>query len=270
MLKRHALVIVALLLGGIEQAEAMCAYLPRNGAASTSIPTRGSLYVYDGTLGSPTEHRQEVSWRGSVGVATEVKVSDTIVRIDYEGEPGSELIVNRVRYPLVPEWRAPTRAPRLLRYWHQLNRWTCSRTDSLRIEIDQPTAAIRARWTHEGKSTEWLFPAPGSASTSELELGKINCGGTTLPPSELRTGGHLELTAIRFDGSEVPVAGLPGFIFTAMLPVRGTDQEEEFVFHRAEAPKRSTEYVYASAVFVLLAGAVFALRRARERATKSM
>jgi hypothetical protein len=211
-----------------------------------------------------------VSWRGPAGSVTQTELADYVVRIDYEGLEGSELVVNGVDYPLVRDWRSPARAPRVIRYWHLQNHWACSSTDSLSIEIDQPTAAIRARWTHDGATTEWVVPAWGRAPAPVVELGKINCGGTTLPPAELRKGGRLELFAIRVDGSELPIAGLPKFIFTPMLPTIGFEQEEDFILDAPAEPERSGRYLYLLGGLALLVGAALALWRARERATKSV
>jgi hypothetical protein len=213
---RSALAMVVVLVFATPQrADAMCGSPRWVGTESSAVPTRGALYVYDDIL-EYKPHQQEVSWNGTPGVAVQSKVAKAVVRIDYAGVAGSELVVNGVAYRLTAEWRAPVETPSVVRWWHHEHKWTCSSSDTLNVEISQPTAAVRVRWTFEGETTETIVPARRSV----LELGKIDCGGTTLDPEELDTGGHLELTAIRVDGSEVPIRGLPATISTSMFTTR--------------------------------------------------
>lgn len=124
--------------------------------------------------------------------------------------------MNGVAYRLTADWRAPTDAPQVTKYWHREYEWTCSSEDTFNFEIDQATAAIRVRWTYRGDTTETIVPARGDV----LKLGKINCGGSTLDPAELHAGGHLELIAIRLDGTEVRIGGLPATVSTSMFTRR--------------------------------------------------
>ncbi len=199
--------VLSLVLATPQRADAMCAHPSWVGTESSSVPTKGSLYAYDEIVNHEA-YQHEVSWTGTPGVAVQTKVAKSVVRIDYSGPAGSELVVNRVAYRLISDWRAPAEAPRVADYWHREHRSTCSSEDTLNFEVDQPTAAIRVRWTFRGETTETIVPAERNV----LALGKINCGGTTLAPVELHAGGHLELTAIRLDGTEVRIRGLPGTI----------------------------------------------------------
>ncbi|HEY5921740.1 MAG TPA: hypothetical protein VIV11_08715 [Kofleriaceae bacterium] len=207
--------VFSLVLAIPQRAYAACAHPSWVGTESSSVPTRGSLYVYDEIV-EHRAHQHEVRWNGTEGVAVQTKVAKAVVRIDYSGPVGSELVVNRVGYRLTSDWRPPVEAPFVVKWWHHESEWTCSSSDTLNIEISQPTAAVRVRWTFRGDTTETIVPTEGNV----LELGKINCGGTTLDPDELRAGGHLELTAIRLDGSEVAIRGLPAKISTSMFTTR--------------------------------------------------
>ena len=181
-------------------------------AGPSGLPPQGSVFVYlegDGLeLGAPG--------------ATRTRISDTVTRVDYDLREGSDLVLlekyrgkifRQLQLPIDPNYRAPSTPPRVRDYWHQTYAWTCSSSDSIRIEIDQYVAAFRARWTFDGRTTEWILPPEDQT----LELGKINCGGTTLPPEQMRLGGHLQLIAIRFDGSEVVVEGLPSYLSSANM-----------------------------------------------------
>jgi hypothetical protein len=52
----------------------------------------------------------------------------------------------------------------------------------------------------------------GKRSENFVEVGSIACAETNVPRDQLDMGGHLELIAIRLDGSEIPVKGLPAEI----------------------------------------------------------
>jgi hypothetical protein len=119
-----------------------------------------------------------------------------------------------------PAWHAPAARPRVVQYWHHAMSWTCSSADGVMLQIDQKTAAFRVNWRFAGKKQrEWIVPARSSDDhLTVLELGKINCGATTIEPDELAQGGELSLTAIRFDGTEVPVEGLPPIVSTKQMP----------------------------------------------------
>jgi hypothetical protein len=199
-------VVSSVLLATAHRAGAECATPSWIGTESSSVPTRGSLYVYEERQGdSPDDQSREVqhdvTWTGIAGVAIQNQIARGVVRIDYAGSTGSVLVVNGVRYRLIADWRPPVEAPRILESWNRRSEWTCSYTDTMNIKLDQPTAAVRVRWTYRGRTTETIVPTKQNV----LVLGKINCGGMTLDPVELRVGGQLELFAIRLDGSEVPI-----------------------------------------------------------------
>ena len=206
-LSTFMVLVFSVVIGMPRRADAECAIPSWVGTESSAIPTRGSLYAYD-----VYAHNPNVSWKGTPGVNVQTKVASSIVRIDYSGSAGSELVVNGVAYRLTADWRAPADAPRVVAYRHLESKWTCSSQDTLNLEIDQPTAAIRVVWTFRGHTTETIVPAKRNV----LELGKINCAGTTLDPDELHAGGHLELIAIRPDRTEVQIRGLPSTISMSM------------------------------------------------------
>lgn len=208
------LLALAMIVAAERAADASCGCLPKLSPESGSIPLRGSLYLGDVHL----IERGEVSvrWIGTPGTATWT-VDDGVARLDYSGAEGSELVVmtfkryERARYKLESGWRAPTTAPRAIRFEHQESEWTCARTDALVIELDQPTAAVRVRWTHRDLTETLVLPTDG-----RVPLGLIGCCGTYISPAELHDGGALELVAIRVDGSEAPILGVPSFVSSDM------------------------------------------------------
>jgi hypothetical protein len=208
------LFVLAMIVAAERAADAACACLPKLSPESGSVPLRGSLYLGDVYL----IERGEVSvrWIGTPGEATWT-VHDGVARLDYSGPDGSELVVmtfkryERARYKLESGWRAPTTAPRAIRIEHEQSEWTCASTDALFIELDQPTAAVRVRWTHGDKTQTLVLPTDG-----RVALGLLGCCGTYISPDELHDGGALELVAIRVDGSEAPILGVASFVASDM------------------------------------------------------
>jgi hypothetical protein len=148
----------------------------------------------------------DVAWAAGHGHVTITKMSPTITRVDYEGSDGAVLRVENTSYTLSSQTLRP-RVPRVEKIRRIQGQWTCSSYDYLSIAYDAPTAAVRARWTRGGRVSEfWMV-----GYYNQVELGKVNCGGTTIPPSELDRGGSLELIAILFDGSEHLMTGIPHF-----------------------------------------------------------
>lgn len=226
----------------------MCAEPSWVGTASMDVPTRGVLFVYDEAGRWP-----EVRWVNGTGTASMTKLPASIedaeyvdvgksrrvlkalvLRVEYEGTAGARIVVNSRDYTLVSDWRAPIDAPRVTSFAHHQDSWTCSSSDSLELDIDQPTAAFRARWTFDGSTKEWVIPA----REARLSLGKLDCTGTTLPPDELENGGHLELHAIRLDGSEVRVAGLPTTLIAANMVQTGRTPEQSRREERERVDRR--------------------------------
>lgn len=226
----HLLAVLIGLAAAASTARADCARRAWVGTADASnVPHRGSLYVHDEMLTWTDEPALRIAWADPTraGTTTITRVGDRVARVDYEGPPGAALTLSLPysatdpsTYYLTDAWQPPRATPRALQYWHERSAWTCSNTDSLMIQLDQPTAALRVRWTHGGETVERIEAVHAEATKAVLELGKIDCGGTTIPPHELAAGGHLELVAIRFDGSEAVVRGLPSRISTADLLTR--------------------------------------------------
>lgn len=180
------------------------------------VPAKGSIYLYSEMLEAKTP-------AGPIKAFTQL--SDTVARIDYDTK-ADELELHSGAYDestvlqIDRHWKPPADAPRVIQIWHHAEQWTCSYADSVMLQIDQPTAAFRVRWTVPGKAMqEWIVPARTAAgNVNVLELGKIDCGGTTIDPAELAQGGHLALVAIRYDGSEIAVKGVPHELSFADLP----------------------------------------------------
>jgi hypothetical protein len=236
-MKLAALALATLAALAPGRAEAKCGTPSWIGTPTgTAIPAKGTLYLYDEGLkfGDP------VPAAGALKKKT--KISETVVQIDYEtkadelafGAPGDDPLVFDVR----PKWRAPEVAPRVLQYWHHVYRWTCSAADSVMLQIDQPTAAFRVRWKFANtKMREWIIPARTAAgNVNVLELGQIDCGSTTIDPAELAKGGELTVIAIRFDGSEVAVTGLPAVLSTQQMPTSEDGIKRAIAYQPGAAP----------------------------------
>ncbi|HEY5922287.1 MAG TPA: hypothetical protein VIV11_11480 [Kofleriaceae bacterium] len=212
----------------VSEARADCGFPQWMGTADgTAVPSRGSLYIYDESL-SLDDHaaqpRAEVTWSGGEqGSVRFTRVEDAVARLDYEGPVGATMTValrqwdETFAYQLVDWWKPSEIQPRVVHYWHNTDEWTCSWADSLMIQLDQRVAAVRARWTYNQRAVEWTLPPRTQGSKVVVELGKVNCGGATIPPEQLVEGGELELVAIRFDGSQIPITGLPKRISTTMI-----------------------------------------------------
>jgi hypothetical protein len=257
-----ALVGAVLVLPG--RAEADCGNPHWIGTpAGATLPPRGSLYVYD-------EHsKYDDTAPKSTPIVKRTKISDTVMRLDYDSK-ADELEIKLDDYDtppvynLDPKWRAPAALPRVLQYWHHVSEWTCSNADTVMIQIDQPTAAFRVRWQADGKPMqEWIIPArTGEDNRNVLELGKIDCGSTTIPPEEFAAGGTLTLFAIRYDGSEVVVTGLPPRMSTKDMvsSSNGIDQaigyfengEPVQPLPQAHTPRGTPEFPWT--VFVIVMG----------------
>nr|MBA2545168.1 hypothetical protein [Deltaproteobacteria bacterium] len=183
-----------------------------------TIPATGRLYVYDEGFA----YRGEKTLGGPI--VRQTRLSETVLQLDYVTK-ADELELADDYEPTIlqvnPSWKAPTTAPRVIQYWHHKSEWACSHSDSLMLQIDQPTAAFRVYWqSGDLPLRELIVPArTAENNVSVLELGKIDCGSTLIAPAELAAGGTLLLVAIRYDGTEVAVAGLPQTISTARMPV---------------------------------------------------
>jgi len=182
-----------------------------------TIPSHGSLYQYDEGLAHRTP---------KVGgpIVSATPIDDRVVRLDYT-TTADELEIklddfDAPVFTVARHWEAPAAAPRVIQYWHHVHAWMCSHADSLMLQIDQPTAAFRVFWQFRDHPVQsFVVPARTDANNvNVLELGKIDCGSTLIDPDELAAGGILTLVAIRYDGSEVAVAGLPPTLSTVDMP----------------------------------------------------
>jgi hypothetical protein len=199
------------------------------------------------------------------------RVERAVARIDYVGAEGSQLSFrNRYgeetyTYKLAAEWTAPTKEPRVLQYWHHVSEWECSSSDELSIQLDQPTAAVRARWTINGRTVEYVEAARTDGTKAVVSFGKVDCGGTSIPPAQLADGGELELYAIRLDGSEVRISNMPRRVATSEMPAREDSFEDGFTIvtqkksaHVDRAP--ASKWVGAAVLAVLALGGVLGIR----------
>ena len=227
-MKLAGLLVVGVVFASPGRAEAKCGNPNWIGTPQgAKIPTRGSLFVYDEYM-----KYTDALPPAKGAIVKRTKVGETVMRLDYESKADElEIKLDDWTSPIYnvdPSWRAPGALPRVLQYWHHKSAWTCSHADSVMLQIDQPTAAFRVRWQADGKAMqEWILPArTGEDNRNVLELGTIDCGSTTIPPEEFAAGGTLTVFAIRFDGSEVVVTGLPSRMSTKdmMTSESGVDQ----------------------------------------------
>ena len=237
-----------------------------------TIPAKGSLYRYDESLA----YRDPKSTGGPIVAQT--KISDTVVRLDYVTK-ADELELSDEYEPTLlqvsPTWQPPAAAPRVIQYWHETYAWTCSSSNSVMLQIDQPTAAFRVFWqsrNHPAKT--WIIPARTAENNiNVLELGKVNCGSTSIDPDELAAGGILTLMAIRYDGSEVAVTGLPPTLSSAEMPTGDTGITRAIGYQAGAAPTASVppvdhDFPFHLFLLLLIPAAALLFVASRHRALK--
>ncbi len=231
-MKQLAWAVMFLAAAAPGRADAECGIPRWFGVADTStLPLQGSIYVHHEMMArygaSELPPPPSFRWTGAASTPSVEKVGDVVYRIDYDAPHafGVELQADpyddwdNPRVTFDPRWTAPARAPHVVQYWHDVSAWTCSSTDSVKIQLDQPVAGVRVRWTFRGVTREWIeAPRSHEPTKSVLEVGKFNCGSTTVDPEELAVGGHLALIAIRADRSEVAVTGLPALLSSKEMP----------------------------------------------------
>ncbi len=246
---------VALLSLATSRAEAECGNPHWIGTPTgATIPQTGSLYLHDQSL-----TYADLKERGGP-IVRQTKISDTVVKLDYVSR-ADELELKDDYEPTLlnvsATWQPPAAAPRVIQTWHQVSSWTCSSSDLMMIQIDQPTAAFRVVWEAKDKpARQFVFPARTADShISVLQLGKLDCGGTTIEPAELAAGGRLSLFAIRFDGSEVAVKGLPATVSTTEMPTTEDGISRAIGFPAGTertAPVPPTDHDFPFHLFLLL------------------
>lgn len=184
-----------------------------------TIPQTGSLYVYDHDL--PWAKDDALAAKGPIVKKT--RISERVVRLDYATK-ADELELTHSSYSPVFQvsatWKPPAAAPRVIQYWHHKTGFTCSPANGLMLQIDQPTAAFRVYWQSGDRPVmEMIVPAQTDEhNVNVLALGQLECTWVGIEPEELAAGGKLVVMAIRFDGSEVAVAGVPDRISIAQMP----------------------------------------------------
>lgn len=285
------LALSAIVVGGlVSRAEADCAIPAWLGTPDgASVPRKGVLFVHDEQLS--WHHDAPLGWmalgwkngEGTVRVVRE-EGAPNLARIEYEGPTGAQLeIYDRWNEPhavtLGDDWEYK-HAPRVLQYWHHQSEWTCSSSDSLMIQIDQPTAAVRVRWTVNGHAVDYWEATQNDGTKSVLELGKINCGGENVPLEQLYGGVGIELYAIRFDGSEVKIEGMPSVVALGDIARSESGMDQAFTVVATQepaaamnAPKTKTESGRGLGLLVMVfaalgvVGCVFLLKRAEKSAS---
>jgi hypothetical protein len=197
---RIAIASLALLVGTEVAAHAECAAPDWFGTPSgVALPAQGTLYrnKYDGVVPVPYHAS------GSLTVGAHW---------------------NQQTYPIDPLWEAPASAPRVVTIMRSRYSWTCSEQDAVAMQLNQSVAAVRVFWAYDGQRHEQLVvPRPVQTRTgvpaAVILLGKIDCAGENIPVSALESGVVLGMTAIRFDGSEVRVDGVPSMVALGDLSV---------------------------------------------------
>ena len=193
--------LVALVaVGAPSQASAECAPREAQAPAEGPVPLAGSVFVHD-----EVEHVEDdapvepiVTWASEEGIATVRRLSPSIARVDYRGHEGDTLTVNGRHYTLAAR-RSRVAVPRILDVSRWSGSWTCSSHDVVAFETDQVSGAFHVRWTYGGTTADYYALLDDDRT---VQLGKLDCGGTTIPPEQLAAGGLMELYAIDPDGSE--------------------------------------------------------------------
>ena len=227
---------LAVLLSSAAAAHAECNWLRWVGQPpNVPLPAHGTLYYDDERTDAPAD----IHFDGGTGHVTQTRIDDRITRVDYTAAPDSKLVLqgtsDPVSYPIVAT--VHYRQPRIVSYWHYEYSWSCSSGDALMIQVDQPLAAVHAAWTR-GEVTEHYLVVPRTDEGKVvIELGKVDCGSTTIDPDELRLGGHLELVGIRADGSEAVLTGLPEQISTDDLATDDSGLAYAMTFAAVEEPE---------------------------------
>lgn len=223
-----ALAVFGIAAAAAHRADADCGTPRWVGTPSgATIPARGVLYLHDEGTPRPL----------GGAIKTQTQVAPHVMRLEYATKAEELEIADPIDgrvFQVDPAWKPATDSPRVLQYWHHRT----ATADSVMLQIDQPTAAIRARWTAAGaRAREWIVPAQSSElGASVVELGTPDCGSPTIGAAELARGGELTLTAIRFDGSEVPVTGLPPVLATQKLMATTEGLDRALVMPRNPAP----------------------------------
>lgn len=240
-------IVVGTLLSA-RAAHASCAIPAWVGAEpGTVVPTKGVFYVHDESIGWSTDPEPYVKlrWSDGEGTAKVVRVEETVVAIEYEGPPLSRIHVEGfydqlAELVLDDAWLAPAAVPRVLQYWHHASSWTCSSSDTLMIQVDQPVAAFRVRWRVNDHDVDYIETPHTDGTKTVLELGKINCGGENVPLEQLKDGVGIELYAIRHDGSEVHVPTMPRFVRLDALPEVDAGMDHAFTIMATQDPSAAT------------------------------
>jgi hypothetical protein len=177
------------------------------------------------------------------------------------------------RFAVSKTWTPPQARPRVVSTTRHRRQWTCGFEYTIDLRIDQQVAGFRVRW-HDGAAwSEQILPPAAHRQGTVLHLGELACGGLTLPLAALERGVRLDLRAIRFDGSEVAVSGLPWLVRLDDL-VMTSDIDSNAVFDHADRPALPApggapawprlRIVWVGGVLALLvAGAIVARRRRR-------
>jgi hypothetical protein len=242
---RITLATLAALAGLEHAAHAECAWPNWLGTPSgVSVPASGTLYRYTG------DGVEAVPYQAATGVLT----------LDGGWDPAT--------FPVDPTWTPPSEPPRAMTVLRSQDEWTCSWEDAAAIQLDQPVAAVRVFWARDGQRHETIaVPRPietdAGIPAAMILLGKINCSGENVPLADLTAGVVIKMTAIRFDGSEVQVEGLPtildlddvpGGIKHRAIPLL---ESAPPLIVNASPPVRHRRHTSGIIILTLLGGAIF-------------
>jgi hypothetical protein len=220
--------------------------------SGTHVPTRGVLYMHDESIGWSSEEEPwlVVRWENGEGTIKVTRVERSLAVVEYEGPTGSTIHLggrfedSLASYVLDDTWQPSEAAPRVLQYWHHETSWTCSEADSLMVQVDQPVAAFRVRWYVNGRAVDYYETPRARDGKTVLELGKIDCGQENVPLEQLHDGVGIQLFAIRADGTEVQVSGMPVYISLDEIPAVGAGMDHAFTIIATQDPNAA---VHASA-----------------------
>jgi hypothetical protein len=189
----------------------------------TSLPSSGVLYElgWHGVItGAAWSDRRQVEAPGRTFVY-EIRYRDAAEYVSVADTNGGQLT-----FRTSASWQPPSEPPRVVLIGRVADGPWCTvgrprdlvappeRFDPIAIQVDQPVAAFRVRWFADGAWSGGILPPEPSRfrsarSATTLLIGALPCWNDAVPMDVLADGAVFDITAIRFDGGEVPVTGVP-------------------------------------------------------------
>ncbi len=187
------LLFFGLVMGTVEQAESCTRGPPMWGIGDGDVlPSHGVAYAQDN------------GWLRHAGVEV---VSHDVHRATWASADDASLehLVTARRVRFSDAWVRPVGEPTIRRMWFE---WS-----SFVFELDQRATAIRVEWlVGEQRFVRYLVERRDDRTGRAMFVLSPDDCWETFDPRVLEEGARLTLTAIRVDGSEAPVRGLPDWL----------------------------------------------------------